>query len=169
MSGTCLIIAQPVHEAVLQIFAFLEHPFMSFCRLNSTGYSFYFDPSLGQMHFNVNFDFSSDYFHIHSSAAWQFMKTDKMQKNSEDRGLGARAKDHVPLCSVTGGFFWGYTKGSRFPDPEYMGNFFASFYWPPGPDAFSVIYKPCLETTQACISLTLAHTTRGQAQQSTEA
>lgn len=52
---------------------------------------------------------------------------------------------------------------SRSPDPGYMGNFFASSYFPPGPDVFSVIYDPCLETACTCVSLTLAHMTRRQA------
>lgn len=127
MSDTCLIIAQPVHEAVLQIFAFLEHPFISFCHLMSTGYSFHFDPSLGQVHFHVNFAFSSDYLPIHSTAAWRFMKTEKMQKNSEDRGLGARAEDHVPLCSEDAPHWWVFLRlhnGIKIPWPWVHGQIF---------------------------------------------
>lgn len=58
MSDTSLTIAQPVHEEILQIFALLEPPVTSFCHLTSTGYSFHFDPSLGQMQLHIILLFS---------------------------------------------------------------------------------------------------------------
>jgi len=52
MSDMSLITAQPVHKAVLQRFALLD-PVTSFHHLTSTGYSFCFDPSLGQIQFDI--------------------------------------------------------------------------------------------------------------------
>lgn len=101
------------------------------------------------------------------------MGTEKLQKDSEDQGQEQKITflfAVVEPSEVAQGC-------SRSPDPGYVGKFFAPSYCPPGPDVFSVIYNPCLETPRACISLTLAHMTRGQAfwglwketQQSTEA
>jgi len=38
------------------------------------------------------------------------MGTEKLQKNSEDQGLGTRAEGCLPLCSSVGGFFQGYSR-----------------------------------------------------------
>lgn len=61
------MIAQLVHEAFFQIFALLKHPVASICHLTSTGYSFHFDPSLGQIQFHITLLFP-DYLHIYSTA-----------------------------------------------------------------------------------------------------
>lgn len=70
------------------------------------------------------------------------MGTEILQKNSEDQGLGIKADTSLSAVLLVGSFE--VTQGClRFPDPGYIGKFFASSYCPCGPDVFSVICNPC--------------------------
>lgn len=76
---------------------------------------FILNPSLGQNQFHITLLFLSDYSHIHSSAVFGSLGTQILLQNSEDQGSGARAEDHLPLSSVTGGFFCGYKRMLKIP------------------------------------------------------
>lgn len=146
-------------------------------RLTSGGYSFGFDPSLGQIQFHITLLFPLTTFTF-IQLLYDDLWGQKYCRRTVKTGALEQEQKITSLSAVLLVDSSGVTQGcSRSPDPGYVGKIFASSYCPPGPDIFSVIYNPCLETARACICLTWAHMTRGQArwglwkepQQSTEA